>query len=89
MRSIFEAYSHFILTFFFLLSNFISFFQLYAQFSEHELPNLTHLHLRVATLNRESLLGLASIMKACPFLQTLIVQVNVLMYYLFWLKRLD
>ncbi|KAH9652974.1 F-box domain-containing protein [Citrus sinensis] len=48
--------------------------ELYAQFSEHELPNLTHLHLRVATLNRESLLGLASIMKACPFLQTLIVQ---------------
>lgn len=51
------------------------------QFSLFELPKLIDLRLRVTTPNRESLLGLTCIMKACPFLQKLILQVNGLIYY--------
>lgn len=51
------------------------------QFSLFQLPKLIDLRLRVTTPNRESLLGLTCILKACPFLQKLILQVNGLIYY--------
>lgn len=50
--------------------------EVYMQFSLFQLPKLIDLRLRVTTPNRESLLGLTCIMKACPFLQKLILQLN-------------
>lgn len=58
------------------------YFQVYKHFSNCELPKLIHLNVRVTIPNHECLVGLACIMKACPSLQKLTLEVHVYVYLL-------
>lgn len=59
-----------------------SIFQVFAQFSQHEFPKLMNLNISFTAANQETLLGLSFIMKACPFLEKLVLQVNILVDYI-------
>ncbi|KAH9782519.1 GPI-anchored adhesin-like protein [Citrus sinensis] len=48
--------------------------EVFAQFSQREFPKLMNLNISFTAANQETLLGLSFIMKACPFLEKLVLQ---------------